>query len=218
MQLRNRARKVLDACRERMLQLALAHPGAAFALTDTLQQRVLLRLPKVRLAQLACLLPSSQASTRIPATWGRWLLIRLFVHCIPCRLHGCMMLTKQYQAQCTICSWPGQTSTCAIKHDAAAQGRSIGDTLALAFGDLAPRMQAAESQHGAVRITLHACVPPSGVASKPLQYTCGAAQPDTVPALHGDSVLSLAFNTSRVLVFIHPCSMMPHALLRMAHI
>ena len=70
------------------------------------------------------------------------------------------------------------------------------DTLALAFGDLAPRMQAAKSQHGAVRVTLHACMPPDGVASKHLQYMCGAAQPDTVPAMHQHNVLSLAVNTS----------------------
>lgn len=76
-------------------------------------------------------------------------------------------------------------SACAQEHGAAAQGRSMEDTLALAFGDLAPRVQASESQHGAVRVTLHACMPPSGVASKRFQYTCGDAQPATVPALHG---------------------------------
>lgn len=61
--------------------------------------------------------------------------------------------------------------TAALQH---AQGRSMEDTLALAFGDLAPRMQAAESQCGVVRVTMHACMPPTGVSSKRCQYTCGS--------------------------------------------
>ncbi|KAK9830613.1 hypothetical protein WJX81_005386 [Elliptochloris bilobata] len=42
------ARKELDACRECVLQLALAHPGTVFLLSDALQRRTLLKLPKGR--------------------------------------------------------------------------------------------------------------------------------------------------------------------------
>lgn len=62
-----RVRRELDACRERLLQLALAHPGAALSVTDTLQRQTLLSLPKARCpAQQVCQHPCAGACPSVP--------------------------------------------------------------------------------------------------------------------------------------------------------
>jgi DNA mismatch repair ATPase MutL len=45
---RRRARRELDACRERVLQLALAHPAVSFRVTNAPQRETLLSLPLAR--------------------------------------------------------------------------------------------------------------------------------------------------------------------------
>ena len=155
-----------------MLQLALAHPGAALMLKDMLQQRPLLRLPKVCLAQLAFHMPS----LHLKAGLGAFNAESFVTIIVRCKTHGYMTLNHANEAQSSqqSCSRPAAYRLCGSDMLLHAQGRSMEDTLALAFGDLAPRMQAAESQHGVVRITLHACMPPHGAASKRCQYMCGS--------------------------------------------
>lgn len=52
------------------------------------------------------------------------------------------------------------------------QGRTTGDAIKLALGDLATHARSADCRQGAVSVAIHACIPPEGATSKRCQYTC----------------------------------------------